>query len=176
MRHAAAGGEDDCTPNEIKCHAIESAMLPENDLNQRARRPCRREVAPFVTTSCCGLTLDAGSQPPLSRALNHQAAQSRRAAPGENNCWPKPVDWPLPPTLPLDSRRQLLAAGTCRPSPAPRRAPPARASNRHSNSRSRRQTVDYGKGDFFSLARHMSRTTLQAARAGVHMHICIGLA
>ena len=36
------------------------------------------------------------------------------------------------------------------------------------------------KGAFFSLgahmSRHMSRTTLQAARGGVHMHICIGLA
>ena len=29
------------------------------------------------------------------------------------------VDWVLPPTSPLDLRRQLLATGTCRPSPAP---------------------------------------------------------
>ena len=68
--------------------------------------------------------MDATSQPPLNHPPLQPVAQPRRIAPAENNGLPKPVDWPLPPTLPTDSCRQLLAAGTCRPSPAPRRAPP----------------------------------------------------
>ena len=141
-RHVAASRADDCTTDEIKGGAIESATLWKSDLAQRARGPRRRRAAPYVPTSSRRLPLDATSQPPLNHPPLQPVAQPRRIAPAENNGLPKPVDWPLPPTLPTDSCRQLLAAGTCRPSPAPRRTPPPRASNRHSNSRSRRQTVD----------------------------------
>ena len=73
-----------------------SVVLAARYQGQRARAPSRREVTPSIKTSSQGVRLDAELPSPLSRALNHQAAQSRRAAPGENNCWPKPVDWPLP--------------------------------------------------------------------------------
>ena len=111
-RHVTASRADDCTTDEIKGSAIESAMLWKSDIAQRARGPRRRRVAPYIPTSSRRLPLDATSQPPLNHPPPQPVAQPRRIAPAENNGLPKPVDWPLPPTLPTDSCRQLLAAGT----------------------------------------------------------------
>ena len=92
---------------------------------RRASVPSKTGAAPFVTTSPCSVTLDANSQPPLSHPPFGPVAQPRRVAPGENNCPSKPVDRPLPPTLPLHRRRQLPTSGTSRASvAATTRAPP----------------------------------------------------
>ena len=89
-------------------------------------------MAPFGTTSSRGRTLDADSPPPLSHPPFKQAAQPRRAAPGENNGPSKPVDWPLPTTLPLHRRHQLPAIGTCRLSAGAATRAPRVPSTRHS--------------------------------------------
>ena len=72
------------------------------------------------------------SPPPLSHPPFEQAAQPRRAAPGENKSPPKPVGWALPPTLPPHRRRQLPAIGTSRASAGAATTGPRGPSTRHS--------------------------------------------
>ena len=92
-------------------------------------------MAPSIkTSSLARVRLDTDLPPPLNHPPLRPVPQPRRAAPGENNCPPKPVGWALPPTLPLDWRHELLVCDTCRPSRRePRGMPPPTASNRHSN-------------------------------------------
>ena len=112
--HLLRRQRDQTAPIRLRSQTIGWRLL-------RAQESCRREWGVFVTSSPCGVTLDARPHLPAESSDGEAVAQSRRPERGESNPPPRPSGWAWSANLPTASPRWLLTSATWRPSPAARR-------------------------------------------------------